>query len=135
MRNSDKKEALSEYLEAKKEWTYWSKKVAELEPLELYRSPSMSGMPGGGGAGNPIEVAVVELETARENKAAAEEQAREAYARVMAIIKTAPEADQRVLLIRRYIDGMSWDDIADAEGKSRTWATNTHGEAMKYITV
>lgn len=135
MRNEAKKKALSEYLEAKKEWGYWARKVAELEPLDLYRSPSISGMPGGGSAGNQIEAAVVELEAAREHKAAAKDRMEDARARVMAIIQTAPEADQRVLLMRRYIDGQSWDDIAEAEGKSRTWATNTHGTAMKLITL
>ena len=38
-----------------------------------------------------------------------------------------------MLLMRRYIDGMSWEDAAEAAGKSRTWATNTHGEALLYI--
>ena len=135
MRNEAKKKALGEYLEVKKEWGYWARKVAELEPLDLYRSPSLSGMPGGGSAGNQIEAAVVELETAREHKAEAKTRMEAARARVMAIIQTAPEADQRVLLMRRYIDGQSWDDIAEAEGKSRTWATNTHGTAMKLITL
>lgn len=135
MRNEAKKKALGEYQEAKKEWGYWAGKVAELEPLDLYRSLSLSGMPGGGSAGNQIEAAVVELETAREHKAEAKIRMEAARARVMAIIQTAPEADQRVLLMRRYIDGQSWDDIAEAEGKSRTWATNTHGTAMKLITL
>lgn len=135
MRNEAKKKALGEYMEAKKEWGYWARKVAELEPLDLYSSPSLSGMPGGGSAGNLIEAAVVELETAREHKAEAKIRMEAARARVMAIIQTAPEADQRVLLMRRYIDGQSWDDIAEAEGKSRTWATNTHGTAMKLITL
>lgn len=135
MKNEDKKKALNEYLEAKKELNYWAKKVAELEPLDMYRSPTASGMPSGGGPGNPIEAAVVELEAARENKSRAEEYTRAARERVMEIIQTAPAADQRVLLMRRYIDGMSWDDIAEAEGKSRTWATNTHGTAVKLITV
>lgn len=135
MRNEAKKKALGEYLEAKKEWGYWAGKVAELEPLDLYSSPSLSGMPRGGSAGNQIEAAVVELETAREHKSEAQTRMEKAHARVMAIIQTAPEADQRVLLMRRYIDGKSWDDIAEAEGKSRTWATNTHGTAMKLITL
>jgi len=131
--NAEKKKALGEYLEAKKELKYWVKKVADLAPLALYRSPSANAMPPGGGSGNPIEAAVVELETARENERAAVKKATAAKARVMAIIQTAPEADQRVLLMRRYIDGMEWEDIAEAEGKSKTWATNLHGTAMKFI--
>lgn len=120
MKNEHKKKALGEYLEAKKEWVYWAKKVEELEKLDIYRSPAITGMPGSGSTGNQIEAAVLELETNREYKAAAQKRMEEAHAKVMDIIQTAPEADQRVLLMRRYIDGQSWDEIAEAAGKSRT---------------
>ena len=59
--------------------------------------------------------------------------AKEAKRRVLSLIQMARTADQKVLLMRRYIDGMSWEDAAEAAGKSRTWATNTHGEALLYI--
>lgn len=52
---------------------------------------------------------------------------------ILSLIQMARTADQKVLLMRRYIDGMSWEDAAEAAGKSRTWATNTHGEALLYI--
>jgi len=133
--NAEKKEALSEYLEAKKELLYWVRKVTELAPLATYRSPSASTMPPSGGPGDPTAAALLELEEARENERIAAEEVQAAKARVMAIIRTAPEADQRVLLMRRYIDGMDWDEIAEREGKSKTWATNLHGTAMKFITL
>lgn len=135
MKNNEKKEALSEYLEARKELAYWSAKVNDLEPLELYRSPSAGWAPSGGGGGNAIEAAVVELETAREEKATAEAKTKDAMARVLLLIQQAPTADQRTILRRRYIDGMSWDEIAAAEGKSKTWATNLHGTALKNLQV
>lgn len=132
MKSSRKREALNEYLEAKKDLEYWAARVAELEPLNLYRSPSAGEMPTGGG-GNIIEAAVVELETAREKKEAATARAREAMWRVLALIEQAPTADQRAILRQRYITGMNWEDIAAQKGKTRTWATNLHGTAIKYI--
>lgn len=63
----------------------------------------------------------------------ARQYAKEAKRRVLSLIQMARTADQKVLLMRRYIDGMSWEDAAEAAGKSRTWATNTHGEALLYI--
>lgn len=135
MKNEEKKRALCEYLEEKKVLAYWEKKVEEYESLDLYRSPAITAMPAGTGSGNPIEIAVVELETARENKRAAVELVAAALKRVTAIIQTAPTADERIVLMQRYIDGMDWEQIAEAAGKSRTWATNTHGTAIKNIAV
>lgn len=75
----------------------------------------------------------MEMETAEENEREARQYAKEAKRRVLSLIQMARTADQKVLLMRRYIDGMSWEDAAEAAGKSRTWATNTHGEALLYI--
>lgn len=72
-------------------------------------------------------------ETERWLKTEARQYAKEAKRRVLSLIQMARTADQKVLLMRRYIDGMSWEDAAEAAGKSRTWATNTHGEALLYI--
>ena len=70
---------------------------------------------------------------AEENKRRATAKAQDARERVMALIDTVQDAGQRILLMRRYIDGMTWDDIAEAFGRSRTWATNTHGTAIKAV--
>lgn len=135
MKSNRKREALNEYLEAKKDLEYWAARVAELEPLDLYRSPAAGTSPGGGSSGNAIEAAVVELETAREEKAAATARAKEAMGRVLALIEQAPTAEQRAILRQRYIEGLGWDDIAGQKGKARTWATNLHGTAIKYISL
>lgn len=132
MKSSRKREALNEYLEAKKDLKYWAARVAELEPLDLYRSPAAGTVPTGSG-GNAIEEAVVELETAREEKEAAKVRAKESMGRVLALIAKAPTAEQREILRKRYIEGMGWEDIAEQKGKTRTWATNLHGTAIKYI--
>lgn len=135
MKNEEKKRALREYLEERRVLEYWEQKVEEYEGLDLYRSSAITAVPAGAGAGNPIEIAVVELETARENKRSAVELVAAALKRVTAIIQTAPTADERIVLMQRYIDGMEWEQIAEVAGKSKTWATNTHGTAIKNIVV
>ena len=131
--NEKKKAALNEYLDALKEVDYWANKVENMEKSNGYRSPDATVAPISGKVGNPTTSAVLELETARENELDARQYARDAKRRVLALIKQVPAGEQRVLLMRHYIDGMSWEDAAEAEGKSRTWATNNHGTALLHI--
>lgn len=53
--------------------------------------------------------------------------------RVIAIIQTIPKANQRILLMHRYIDGMSWQDIVDTERMSWTWAISNHRKALESL--
>lgn len=131
--NEKKKAALNEYLDALKEVDYWAKKVENMQKSSGYRSPDTTVVPIGGKVGNPTTTAVLELETARENELDAQQYAMDAKRRVLALIKQAPVGEQRVLLMRHYIDGMSWEEVAEVEGKSRTWATNNHGTALLNI--
>ena len=131
--NEKKKEALNEYLEALKVVDYGTGKVRELNGAFIYRSPSSNTELPTKAIGNPTVSVSMEMETAEENEREARQYAKEAKRRVLSLIQMARTADQKVLLMRRYIDGMSWEDAAEAAGKSRTWATNTHGEALLYI--
>lgn len=133
--NEKKKAALNEYLDALKEVDYWASKVESMEKSNGYRCPDVTTALATitGKVGNPTTSTVLELETARENELDARQYAREAKRRVLALIQQAPTADQRVLLMRRYIDGMGWEEVAEAADKSRTWATNTHGTALLHI--
>lgn len=130
-----KKTVLSEYLEMKSELNYWEERVAEAEQLNTYRSPSASRTPSKSAPGDPTGTALAMLETAKENKKRAEERSKEAMGRVLAIIQTVPKATHRIILMRRYIDGLSLDDIAEAEYKSRTWVVTTLKAAVECITL
>lgn len=129
----NKKRALGEYIDAKKELEYWRERVEQLAALDVYRSPGISPTPGGQAGASKTEIAVLELESAEEAERDAAARASEAHTRVTEIINTAPTGEQRVLLMRRYIEGMTWDEIAAASKKSRTWCTNLHGTALKLV--
>ena len=133
--DTKKKSALSEYLEMKSELSYWTERVAEAEQSNTYRSPSTSRVVSKSAPGDPTASALTMLETAKENKKRAEEKSKEAMVRVLTIIQTVPKAAHRILLMRRYIDGLSQDDIADAEYKSRTWVVTNLKAAMEHITL
>lgn len=134
MESAKKKEILNSYLEASKEWRYWKDETERLMVAATGASPSLSGMPHGGGTGtSKVELAAESLEDARRELTAAASAMSKARRQVLAVIKTAPTADQRIVLRRRYINGMNWEQIAEACGKSRQWATMTHGEALKKI--
>lgn len=127
------KRQLTKYLDAKKEWEYWREEVETLEATGPKIGAQLSGMPGGQPDGSKTEREVEELEAARDSLAAAADAMNTARREVEAIIAQAPEVEQRIVLRRRYISGMSWEDIADRAGKSRQWATQTHGTALKKI--
>lgn len=131
--NEKKKAALNEYLDARKEVDYWTEKAETMRRFNCYRSPSATIAPTGGGPADPTSKALEELEHTQQNEAAARKCAQAAKDRVLSLIRMAPTADQRVLLMRHYIDGMGWEQAAEAAGKSRTWATNNHGTALLYI--
>ena len=124
---------MTKYLDARKEWEYWREEVAMLEATGPKITAQLSGMPGGQPDGSKTEREVEGLEAARERLAAAAEAMRLAKQEVEDLIAQAPEVEQRIVLRRRYISGMSWEEIAERAGKSRQWATQTHGTALKKI--
>lgn len=132
--NAKKKEALNEYLEALKVVDYWANKVRELSGT-YWKNQDGNAEPVRKSPGDPTAFTILERETAEANEMEAKRYAKEAKARVLALIQMARTADQKILLMRHYIDGMTWEDAAEAAGKSRTWATNTHGEALLYISL
>lgn len=131
--NAKKKEALNEYLEALKVVDYWANKVREMGTY--WKNQDGNAEPVRKSPGDPTAFTIMERETAEANEKEAKQFAKEAKARVLDLIQMARTADQKVLLMRHYIDGMTWEDAAEAAGKSRTWATNTHGEALLYISL
>ena len=124
---------MTKYLDARKEWEYWREEVAMLEATGPKITAQLSGMPGGQPDGSKTEREVEGLEAARDALAAAAEAMRLAKQEVEDLIAQAPEVEQRIVLRRRYISGMSWEEIAERAGKSRQWATQTHGTALKKI--
>lgn len=131
-KNDKKKAALSEYREALKELEYWVDTLARMDHGGQQAQTFTARIRESTKARSP-EMKTIERSMAEENKRRATAKAQDARERVMALIDTVRDADQRILLMRRYIDGMTWDDIAEAFGRSRTWATNTHGTAVKAV--
>ena len=72
MESAKKKEILNSYLEASKEWRYWKDETERLMVAATGASPSLSGMPHGGGTGtSKVELAAESLEDARRELTAA----------------------------------------------------------------
>jgi hypothetical protein len=70
--SAKKKEILNSYLEALKEWRYWKDETERLMVAATGASPSLSGMPHGGGTGtSKVELAAESLEDARRELTAA----------------------------------------------------------------
>lgn len=50
---------------------------------------------------------------------------------ILAVIEKIPDSRYKTVLIERYINGMTFDEIADTIGRTRRTAERIHGEALK----
>lgn len=134
MNTEKKRSVLNGYKEAVKELEYWKAEYKQIQEQIGAASPSLSGMPKATSPGtSKVAIMAEELDEAQRHVDEARRAALEAKREAEKLIRTAPTADQRIVLRRRYIGGMTWEQIAEASGKSRQWATLTHGTALKNI--
>ena len=75
-------------------------------------------MPRGSGTSNPVCDASVEAVTVEEVLIYALNKRKKEKAKLYKIIAEEPDAETRLILEHRYIDGMEWDDVAEAVGST-----------------
>lgn len=52
---------------------------------------------------------------------------------ILKVIQGVNSSEQRTVLVHRYINGLSWDDISELTGFSRQTVVAYHGQALKEI--
>lgn len=122
--------------EAKFEYKRLRLRVEELESRAERMTASMSGMPGGGGAG--MEQLWATLADEREKMAAASEKELRRYGEAERLIKKLNDPVHRIILRLRYLSGMNWTQVhfrMHREGFCYTerHITRLHGEALKAV--
>ena len=126
------KERLRKYGEVKKELEQIRQKLQAVKAA-LYApgAPRLTGMPKSGG-GNPLEMrsekhlALLELYDTKAAELAGE---------LMAIEQeiAALEPKERTLMRCRYIDGLSWDDVAEKIGYCWAQTHRLHAQALRKL--
>ena len=134
MTNREKKEWLGQYRLAGME-------IKRLEDeRDVWRSraekvtPSFCLVPGGGGT-NRIETAAERLEAIQSKLDAAIAVQAGLRDAIEAAIGAVEDPRLRYLLERRYIDGKTWEQVAEDMGITYQWACILHGKALELIVI
>ena len=96
-------------------------------------TPTLSQAPGGGGSGSPIErpmdkVLEIDVEINREI-----DEMQIARKEIRETLNQLEDESLKLLMEYRYIDGMTWEQIAEKMDYSRQWVTSLHGMALQKI--
>ena len=102
--------------------------------LALKITPNLSQAPGGGENGSRVErpmdkVMEIEAQITREI-----DQLHTIRQEIKEALDQLEDENLRLLMEYRYIDGMTWEQIAEKMDYSRQWVTSLHGRALFQIT-
>lgn len=107
------------------ELTLWSSRAEKV-------TPSFGPAPGGGQS-EGFPACVERMAELQAELAAALTQALELRREVAAAISALPDARARLLLRLRYIDGLTWERVAEKLGISYQWACALHAKAIEKL--
>lgn len=127
------KDRLNRYRRLDLERRQLEEELERINASTLYPHPqNLSGMPAGGGSGDPMVSAVAKRLAISEK-----------YERILAEILSEREAienmisgldvDQRVLVRYRYLIGLTWDDICDRMAYSPRQIHYIHSRALRAL--
>lgn len=108
------------------EQSRWREKAMRITPV-------LSPVPGGGGSGSPIErpmdkVLEIDVEINREI-----DELQIVRQEIRAALNQLEDENLKLLMEYRYIDGMTWEQIAEKMDYSRQWIFSLHGKALQKI--
>lgn len=101
--------------------------------MALKITPVLSQTPGGGESGSPIErpmdkVLEIDAEINREI-----DELQIVRQEIRAALNQLEDESLKLLMEYRYIDGLTWEQIAEKMDYSRQWVTSLHGTALLKI--
>lgn len=96
------------------------------------RSPKMDGMPRAG-SGGEIEMQVDRILAAERRLNRARDEAMAILEGIEDMIESLENFDQKRILRLRYIDGLTWDEVAMDSGFSERSVRRIHGRALEEL--
>ena len=104
----------------------WREKAMRITPV-------LSPVPGGGGSGSPIERPIEKVIAMEGDINAAIDALIDLRREIQGAIEKVPDENLQLLLTYRYIDGLTWERIAEKMDYSRQWIFSLHGKALQKI--
>ena len=125
------KSYLRSYQPALKYWELCTRRLDEAREVGI-RSPKMDGMPRGGSGGG-IEMQVDRILAAERRLNRARNEAMAIFEGIEDMIESLENFDQKRILRLRYIDGLTWDEVAMDSGFSERSVRRIHGRALEEL--
>lgn len=133
MTSQEKKAYLKQYLEAKDRFNDIMEEMARIRSDAERITPIITDMPGGAQVSDRIANAVERLTACADELEQEAENMRQAMQEIYAVIRKVPDDTLRRLLLLRYIDGHTWEEIAVMMNYSYVHICRLHGKALSEI--
>lgn len=133
MTSQEKKAYLKQYLEAKDRFNDIMEEMARIRSDAERITPIITDMPGGAQISDRIANAVERLTACADELEREAENMQQLMREIRAAIGTVPDSIQRRLLLLRYIDGHTWEEIAVMMNYSYVHICRLHGKALSEI--
>lgn len=131
----EKKEYLRSYRAAQREVEILEEAMAGLKSQKINPAlHALDGMPKGNGVSD-LSAYAARLDELEREWQAKKWEAVDRYHRVYADILAVPDETERRLLQERYINGRTWEQIADAMMYSYRWILKLHGRALEHLRI
>lgn len=124
------KEYLMQYRRAEQEIDRLLEEKARWTALAEKMTPSLSGIPGGAGGGDRLGETVAKIVDLEREIGAKVDELVEHYRKIGEVVSQISDAKEREVLLRRYIQGQSWEEIGERMGVTERWVYQVHKRAI-----
>ena len=133
MTYEERKAWLRRYQDALDDYRMATARMEEANTQATKCTASVSSYLGHGGTSDHIPAAVERIEAIREDANQAMAEAKAALIEISAALKKLESRTERTVLAMRYVDGYTWQQVADKCGYSIDWVYALHRSAIKNL--
>ena len=133
MTYEERKAWLRRYQDALNDYRMATARLEEANTQATKCTTSVSSYLGHGGTSDHIPAAVERIEAIREDANQAMAEAKAALIEISAALKKLESRTERTVLAMRYVDGYTWQQVADKCGYSIDWVYALHRSAIKNL--
>ena len=133
--NEAKKQYLLRYRQAEREVRLLMEEKERLLALATKVTPSYSGETHGSGSGSRVESAAEKIIQCEEEINRVIDEAVDLRAEIKSAINALPDTRLRELLVRRYLLGQKWEQVAWEMHLEFRWVRRLHGRAIDALTL
>lgn len=127
------KEYLNQYMVMSKRIELIDQQIAEAQAERDSIAINLDGLPSGSGISDKTGRLASTIADLQEDLTDIRTAAWKTKSRILHTILSVDHEDYQQILLLRYINGMTWDSIADEMYYSRQWVTVLHGRALEYL--